>query len=319
MSEEVTVKPASLMFSILLALFVGMLMFYISDRVIKNDEINMVYYVMDNAMMLNTLVFSPGTVMLNYNQDMAKYKLETEGFTLSIYEKSLRINILDSTKKRAYFGKDAAMPVMIRSLGKDNYYYKTGSIVFTSEERAGARGYVCPYINTTNISPSIIMNPLKEENDRADGFAYDTLNTLRMLGFWETIKPKVDITRTTTGDNIDLRNLQVRIKEKGADMLISARMVEDEYDFIAVYVPYDSVESSKIACLIINGISEEFDGLEGAAIVPSSENLIGEIDVRANIIIEFHAKDPEANQFYQNRDRVIKTVQEGITGYYEED
>ena len=55
-----------------------------------------------------------------------------------------------------------------------------------------------------------------------------------------------------------------------------------------------------------------------AGIIPSDEDIV-DVSVKADILIEFHSKDLNANVYLDNRDIIIKSMQEAITSYYQED
>jgi hypothetical protein len=291
-------KLLIVLFLLIGALIVGILFYDVTSSFSRNDEAKRVYYVYDNAMLMDVLTGASGSALVKYPFDLESYELDIEDGKLILTDqrkvnKGLKIGGEDdNVHKEALLALDSSVDINIGDIDDINYYKKVSDLDFSTGSRFSSRGYVCESPGEVEIK-KVIFDPIYSTNEKMNTYVFIFKNTFSSSSAGYNF-----YTSRSQGHELSLEERKAFAENIAGDFYLSTKASQGTENDVIVYYPVGDEISRYVACKILNSIIFEFDVANGAAIVPIQDTDKFAGRNKESILIEFVSPDWENSIFY---------------------
>ncbi len=309
---------------------IALLIIHVATSFGKGEAINKKYLAKDLALQLNTLYAIPGNAYIVNSENMGKFSIRFTNEFVEVYEFEK-----DPTRGIYPYVKTENSNLDVNfDKPKQLVLVKDGNKIIVQETIPEFKKVSCPEINTKDLNwrtnKKIIIDPghgydeksAKLEESKITTDITDSLKA-QFLG------SKYKLTRDGNYD-LSVNDRLGRIENENPDMVISLHVgnYPDKDNIVYAYVPKTSDkerENWKLACLILNQLTEEFD-IDETKIIredisklnPNDPKQVLKFDNKVSVMLEIgNIKSEKSKEMLKDIVQISGSIYQGIKDYYE--
>jgi hypothetical protein len=241
---------------LLVALIFILMLFNVGDRFLTKGGVFAKYHLMESAYVMETLLASPSSAVLNYHFDLNgfNFKFDNESY-------SVNYNNFDSGIYKFTFDKN--VKIHLSPFSEFNYFQRSTGLTF-SDKTPSYNDYLCPVVDSSLQNPILLIGILNENIE----------NKNNLMAYYNSIYQNYKKGQVLFEDISQSKKITVN-----NDLSIVFSDSESEIDIIIFYKP--SLSNAKIACMIFDNINSINENDVKIILVPTN-HIFSDLQININ-------------------------------------
>jgi len=318
MDKKGSTRAILMLFCVLAGILVATQLFGTAKMAAKDTKSIATYFAVDTAYLINTLYSAPDSVRITY-----PFELENT-FRMKISEGNVtlvRRFIFKDNKTTKLFGHNYLTALKYEPVsGKITFTKKPSELIIKANEEITLKQLRCiEDAPAKKIGEStIVIDPAYQDAAKAERtLALSTfLKTAGITSvFYDTTFTRLDDTEITLEERLEFIATDT-------DVVLSFEIgshPDSEISYVKAYIPFDSDESQRLACTILNLMTDKIPGIDGISIIPTASKEILKKN-KGNTAVLFEIGNinqlRQTNMLYQNLNKLSNSIKEGTKAHY---